>query len=78
VEDHGGQQETDAFGSAIDSSRQATGLARQVEALVEPQQMFIDLASNGSDGFLGDTGEDCVAHFLEYSRADTGRTVYTT
>jgi hypothetical protein len=78
VEDHGRQQEADTFGSTVNGSRQAASLARQVEALVEPQQMLIDLAGNGSDGFLGDTGEDCVAHFLEHSRADTGRTVYTT
>lgn len=77
MEDHGRQEEADAFGSAVDGSGQAASLPGQMEALVQSEQVFIDLAGHGPDGFLGDTGEDGIAGFLEYSGTDAGCTVYS-
>ena len=64
MEDHGRQQKTDTFGSAVDCPRQASGLAGEVEAQVQPEQMLIHTAGHLSYGFLGNTGEDGIAQFL--------------
>jgi len=64
VEDHGRQQEADTLGSTVNGSSQTTRLARQMEALVQSQQMLVDLACYFSNGLLGYTGKDGVAQFL--------------
>jgi hypothetical protein len=40
MEDHGGQEEADAFSTAVDSTGQASGLSREMEVEIQSQQMF--------------------------------------
>jgi len=77
MEDHGREQEADALGTAVNSTRQTSRLARQMEAQAELQQMLVHAAGNLANGFLGHTGEDGITKFLEEGRADAGYAVYS-
>lgn len=75
MEHHGRQQEADALGTTVDSSRQPACLSGQVEVEVESEQVLKDVARNFADGFLGHTRKDCVPEFLEERGSDSGGAV---
>lgn len=61
---HGRQQEADALSSTVNSPCQASGLSRQVEAQIQPEQMLVDTTCHFSNSFLCDASEDGIAEFL--------------
>ena len=75
MEDHGGQQETYSLGATVNGTSQTTRLARQMEALIQPQKVLVHSAGDGANGLLGDTGKHGIAQLLEHGRADTGSTI---
>lgn len=72
MEDHGGQQEADSLGSAINRPSQTSCLSREMEVEVKSQEMFKDIACHFPNGFLRNTGKHCVAKFLEQRRSYSG------
>jgi hypothetical protein len=61
---HGRQQEADALCSTINGPCQASGLSRQVEAQIQPEQMLVDTTCHFSNGFLCNASKDGIPELL--------------
>ena len=76
MEDHGGQDKTDAFRASIQSPGQASRLPREVKVQIQPEQMVEDVARHSTNGLLRDIDEDGIAQFLKSCSSYPCDTIY--
>ena len=65
MEDHGGQDKTDAFRASVQSPGQAPRLPREVKVQIQAEQMVEDVTRHSTNGLLRDIDEDSIAQFLK-------------
>lgn len=66
----------DSLGAAVDGTREAARLPREMELEVHPQQMLERLPCDLADGLLSDRREHGVPELGEQAREDPGESIW--
>lgn len=67
MENHRREKKTYSFSTSVNGSREASGLSREVEVKIQPEEMIEDIASHTANSLLGYTRKDGVPDLLKYS-----------
>jgi hypothetical protein len=75
MENHGSEEETDAFSTAVNCTGQTSSLPREVEVEIQSQQMFENIRSHLPNCLLRDASKDRIAEFLEKCSSNSRYTI---